>query len=59
MKTHRITAILLCIGVMLQASSCLVLVKKEHSGKPGWNKNTNNPHNPNTTNPGKAKGHRK
>lgn len=58
MKTNKIAAILLCIGIMIHTSSCLVLVKKEHS-KPGWNKNSNNPHNPNTTNPGKARGHQK
>jgi hypothetical protein len=41
--------------------SCIVFPNHNHAnrnnGTPkGWNKNTNNPHNPNTTNPGKAKG---
>jgi hypothetical protein len=47
--------------LLFAGTSCVVFPNHNHSdhnnGTPrGWNKNTNNPHNPNTTNPGKAKG---
>jgi hypothetical protein len=49
---HRSTAILTCICFLLSTASCLVVHKD--NGKRGWTKNTNNPHHPNTTNPGKG-----
>lgn len=38
--------------------SCAVVVadRKDNGNHNGWTKNTNNPHHPNTTNPGKGHG---
>lgn len=55
-KIKRIVAVGLCIGILTNFSSCLVFVGKENGQKKGWNKNSNNPHHPNSTNPGKSKG---
>ena len=53
MRLLKTVAILvLCTGVLLNASSCIVLVEKDHGKHKGWYKNTNNPHHPNSTNPG-------
>ncbi len=45
--------------VLLSLSSCVVLHRTEYRTSPGlkkgWNKNSNNPHHPNTTNPGHTK----
>lgn len=46
----------LCIAILTSLSSCFVFVSKESGQKKGWNKNSNNPHHPHSTNPGKAKG---
>jgi hypothetical protein len=57
-----ITVILLalCIGLLYGATSCVVLTPKDKGHNPkGWYKNSNNPHHPASTNPGKAKGHHK
>ncbi len=61
MKKYRTAIMLLaCIGFMLNATSCLVFVDDGHGKtKRGWHKNSNNPHHPNTTNPGHTKGKRK
>ena len=57
MKTLRTIAILvLCMGLLFSATSCVVLVKKDNGKHKGWFKNSNNPHNPISTNPGKSKG---
>jgi hypothetical protein len=48
-------AFIICTGYILSTSSCFVLVKKDNS-KPGWNKNSKNPHHPATTNPGRSQG---
>jgi hypothetical protein len=56
-KTLEIVVVLiLCIVFLFNATSCFVLVKKENGKHQGWYKNPNNPHNPNSTNPGKSKG---
>jgi hypothetical protein len=45
----------LCATLILSTSSCLVFVGKDGGGgKRGWHKNTNNPHHPHSTNPGKG-----
>lgn len=54
MKTLAISV--LCIGLLLNLTSCLVLVNKDNGKHKGWYKNPNNPHHPNSTNPGKSKG---
>lgn len=54
-------AIILITVVLFGLSSCIVLHPSGNNGKRGWHKNTNNPHNPNTTNPGhtkKGRGHK-
>jgi hypothetical protein len=52
---QKAAAYLLCTILIIGSSSCLVISHRSNAGgKPGWNKNTNNPHNPNTTNPGKG-----
>lgn len=56
-------AIVLITVVLFGLSSCIVLYPNGNTGKRGWHKNTNNPHNPNTTNPGnseknKGRGHK-
>ena len=56
MKIFKSLIALLIFSVVLTGfSSCLVLHTTEsgNNGKhKGWYKNSNNPHNPNTTNPG-------
>ncbi len=49
-----ITIPVFCIGLLFATSSC-VMVKKDNGLHKGWFKNRNNPHHPNSTNPGKAK----
>lgn len=57
MKKMKIIMILvLCTGLLLNATSCLVFVNKDNGKHKGWYKNPNNPHHPNSTNPGKSKG---
>jgi hypothetical protein len=57
MKTFRTIAfIVLCIGLLFGATSCVVLVKEDNGKHKGWFKNSNNPHHPDNTNPGKSKG---
>lgn len=58
MKTIKTIALLLsCIGLLFSTTSCVVQHAKHDNGKhSGWYKNSNNPHHPNSTNPGKAKG---
>ncbi len=46
----------LCAGFLFSATSCAVMVRKDNGKHKGWYKNSNNPHHPFTTNPGKAKG---
>jgi hypothetical protein len=45
----------LFFAILFSMSSCLVLVHEKDNGKhKGWNKNSNNPHHSNSTNPGKG-----
>ncbi|HBS86030.1 MAG TPA: hypothetical protein DEA97_05705 [Bacteroidales bacterium] len=56
----KIILILLCSGLIFGTSSCAVfLVNENPKQHKGWYKNSNNPHHPNTTNPGKAKQNKK
>lgn len=60
MKSVR-TTITLLVGIVLlfSVTSCVVLVGKDNGQHRGWYKNSNNPHHPNSTNPGKSKhGHK-
>ena len=51
-----VTVLLVSAGLMLGASSCAVFVKGDNGQHKGWYKNSNNPHHPNSTNPGKSEG---
>ena len=54
LKTLALLLILVSIGTSL--NSCSIQIRKSvHSDKKGWNKNSNNPHHPQTTNPGHTK----
>ncbi|MES2592441.1 MAG: hypothetical protein V4608_11180 [Bacteroidota bacterium] len=56
MKIFKLILIFtLFAGFLLSITSCLV-VHDTGGGKKGWYKNSNNPHHPNSTNPGNGKG---
>jgi hypothetical protein len=55
MKIFKLILIFtLFIGFLSSITSCLVI--DNTGGKRGWYKNPNNPHNPNSTNPGNGNG---
>lgn len=59
MKTFRnIVAMTLSLFFLANLTSCFVVLEKDNGKHKGWYKNPNNPHHPNSTNPGKAKGKR-
>ena len=47
---------LLCLVLLIAGSSCVVTTRHDNGKHKGWYKNSNNPHHPNSTNPGKTKG---
>ncbi len=49
-------AFILFIMFFLSQTSCVTYQKKDNGKHKGWYKNPNNPHHPNSTNPGKSKG---
>lgn len=56
-KTIKIAStMLLCSVLLLSTTSCFVAVSGDNGRHKGWYKNSNNPHNPRTTNPGHSKG---
>lgn len=61
MKTLKTISIMsLSVFLVINLTSCFIVLEKENGKHKGWYKNPNNPHHPNTTNPGKSKGkHRK
>lgn len=54
--TFRFTAIIIVMGLLMSQTSCLVFHRKDNGNHKGWFKNSNNPHHPQTTNPGHTKG---
>ncbi len=57
-KVKLIFAIAVILIYLTGLSSCIPPPRGSHPGTPkGWNKNSNNPHHPNSTNPGQ--GHNK
>jgi len=53
-----ITKIAIGLSILLfvaATNSCVVFYKKDNGNHKGWNKNPNNPHHPNSTNPGHNK----
>jgi hypothetical protein len=56
MKLVRMTAaLMISLALVFGTTSCVVLVEKDHGKHRGWYKNSNDPHHPNSTNPGKSK----
>jgi hypothetical protein len=47
------------MGFLFSMTSCVVVAKSDNGKHKGWYKNPNNPHNPNSMNPGKANGKQK
>jgi hypothetical protein len=56
MKILKITLITLLLSFIISSGTSCVAYRKDNGKHKGWFKNPNNPHNPNTTNPGKSKG---
>lgn len=64
MSVKRFLLLSFSLLMMFSISSCSVQMKRQGTtttvktkqGKKGWFKNTNNPHHPNTTNPGRHRG---
>ena len=54
-KISKLLVIAMCLGFLFSTTSCVVVAPKDSGKHKGWYKNTNNPHHPYTTNPGKAK----
>jgi len=53
MKTLKtILTLIFCVGLLVNLSSCVIHTHGKHKG---WTKNSNNPHHPNSTNPGHGK----
>lgn len=52
------TIVIMALGLffLVNLTSCFVVLEKDNGKHRGWYKNPNNPHHPNTTNPGKSKG---
>jgi len=48
--------LVLCTGILLSASSCVVYMKGDNGRHKGWFKNSHNPHHPYTTDQAKRKG---
>jgi hypothetical protein len=57
MKIIRKVAIMaLFIQALFSMTSCFVVLPQDQGNHNGWYKNSNNPHNPLSTNPGHSKG---
>jgi len=54
-KISKLFVIVMCLSFLFYTTSCVVLVPKDSGKHKGWYKNKNNPHNPQTTKPGKTK----
>lgn len=57
MKIFKTISIMsLSVFLVINLTSCFIVLEKENGKHKGWYKNPNNPHHPETTNPGKSKG---
>jgi len=54
--TFRFITITIFTVLLMSQTSCIVLSRKDNGNHKGWFKNSNNPHHPQTTNPGHTKG---
>jgi hypothetical protein len=60
MKSFRtIIVLVFCMVFLYSTTSCAVFVVRDNGKHKGWHKNSNNPHTPFSTNPGKSKGNQK
>lgn len=60
MKHNKIFLFLaIMVWLLFSISSCAVSLKTDNGNHNGWYKNSNNPHHPNATNPGKENGKNK
>jgi hypothetical protein len=48
-RTKQIAVLVLCMGLLIGATSCVVLVKEDNGRHKGWFKNPRNRHNPRHT----------
>lgn len=55
MKIFKSIAVLALFAGLAGGSASCVVIKKDNGKHKGWYKNPNNPHHPNTTNPGHTK----
>jgi len=53
-KIGMILILIFCIGLLVSTQSCTVLIRKDNGKHKGWYKNTNNPHNPESSKQGKS-----
>lgn len=53
-RLRAIAVMLLCMWLMICVTSCVVSDHQDNGNHYGWQKNANNPHNANSTNPGKS-----
>jgi hypothetical protein len=57
MKSLKAISLMFLTVILFNLTSCLVLTPASNNGKhKGWYKNPNNPHHPNSTNPGTPNG---
>jgi hypothetical protein len=54
-----IARIFLPLYILLMVTSCVMVMPANNGNHEGWYKNPNNPHHPNSTNPGHGKSHKK
>ena len=60
MKVFKLViAVIFSIGLVFGTSSCATFTHHDSGQHRGWNKNSNNPHHYNSTNPGNAQGKHK
>ncbi|MGZ4097916.1 MAG: hypothetical protein ACXVNM_03515 [Bacteroidia bacterium] len=59
MKSIKIVPIFLLSVLFLFGTTACLVVRTDNGNHRGWYKNTNNPHNPLSTNPGRGHGHGK
>ncbi len=55
-KLKSIAILFLLTAFLFGTSSCLVVHTKDNGKHKGWFKNSKNPHNPNSSNPGNGNG---
>ena len=56
MKSGRLLTLVLALSIIAWSSQSCTVVKIDNGKHKGWFKNSNNPHHPFSTNPGKKKG---